>query len=228
MASFLLLLPAFLLRQESRSGSILNTRSLVLSGLRRHPGRTLPVIILFATGVFLVMAIGSNRKIAPGTAGEQEHSDGTGGFGYFIETTVPVSGSLNDPGVRATYGLEVPARFVQMKRLPGDDASCLNLNRVSRPPLLSVGRGILDGRFRFQELSDPDFRDRPWDLLEEPAGEGIIRAFADGNVIRWGLGLKVGDTLRYAAENGDSIRVVLSGALADVPAGPSPMVSGRP
>jgi ABC-type antimicrobial peptide transport system permease subunit len=122
---------------------------------------------------------------------------------------------LNNPLVRAKYGLETPSEFVQMKRLEGDDASCLNLNRVRNPPLLGVPAGAFAGRFRFTSLKNKEYQADPWKILEQELPGGVIPAVADQTVIQWGLGLKIGDTLKYKSETGDTVNMVLAGGLAN-------------
>ncbi len=178
------------------------------SNLYRNSSRSLSVILLFAIGIFMVVAIGANRK-APGLDG----GVGTGGFLFYMETTVPVPDNLNDPGVRGKYGLETVSEYVQMKKLEGDDASCLNLNRVSNPPLLGVPAGAFAGRFRFASLNQKEFREDPWKILEQESTGNTIHAVADQTVIQWGLGLKTGDTLKYKTEMGDTVNVILAGGL---------------
>jgi len=186
------------------------------TNLWRSSTRSLSVIILFAIGIFLVIAIGANRKMEVGDKGTGAQGyKGTGGFLYYLETTVPVTDNLNIPQVKAKYGLEAPSEFVQMKKLEGDDASCLNLNRVSNPPLLGVPAGSLKGRFRFASLADQRFRDDPWSILEQQLPGGAIPAVADQTVIQWSLGMQPGDTLRYLNEKGDTVKLVLVGGLAN-------------
>jgi len=201
---------------------IFNLNSLSLSNIRQNSNRSLSVILLFSIGMFMVIAIGANRKSVPREtqAGTQNNASlrdpsGTGGFTFYMETTVPVPDNLNKPDIRAKYGLETPSEFVQMKKLQGDDASCLNLNRVSNPPLLGVPAGSFSGRFRFQTLEDDQFKADPWKMLEQTRGKNIITAVADQTVIQWGLGLKIGDTLKYKTETGDTLHVVLAGGLAN-------------
>jgi ABC-type antimicrobial peptide transport system permease subunit len=181
------------------------------SNLARNGSRSLSIVLLFSIGVFMVIAIGANRK---GEEGDGLLS-GTGGFAFYVETTAPVADNLGSPAVRARYGLESTASFVQMKRLDGDDASCLNLNRVSNPALLGVPEGAFAGRFSFVSLADEAFRDDPWAILEAATDDGLVPAIADQTVIQWGLGLKTGDTLNYLAGNGDTVRVRLVGGLAN-------------
>jgi putative ABC transport system permease protein len=183
------------------------------SNLYRNSNRSLSVILLFAIGIFLVMAVGANRKNEGPSTGAGARTSGTGGFTFFLQTTVPIPDNLNNPAVRAKYGLDTPADFIQMKVREGDDASCLNLNRVKNPPILSVPPGAFEGRFRFLSLSDKAYRDDPWNLLNKELPGGAIPAIADQTVIQWGLGLKLGDTLKYQAENGDTVRLVLAGGL---------------
>lgn len=189
------------------------------SNLYRNSNRSLSVILLFAIGIFMVMAIGANRKstnpMNSTGSGPKNLSTGTGGFLFYMETTVPVPDDLNRPEVRAKYGMEVPSEFVQMKMLEGDDASCLNLNRVSNPPILGVPEGAFNGRFRFASLQHEEYPADPWGMLEQELPDGTITAFADQTVIQWGLGLKIGDTLRYKTEAGDTVNLILSGGLAN-------------
>jgi ABC-type lipoprotein release transport system permease subunit len=196
----------------------LTLASLGNSNLYRNSNRSLSVVLLFSIGVFMVIAIGANRKTT-GFSVETDHNlslqkaNGTGGFLFYMETTVPVPDNLNDPTVRARYGLETRSEFVQMKRLEGDDASCLNLNRVTNPPLLGVPSGAFSGRFRFISLADKKFSADPWKLLDRKLSPGCIPGVADQTVIQWGLGLKIGDTLKYKSENGDTVNIVLAGGL---------------
>jgi len=199
-------------RSGINSGNITTGRLAVLNG-RRNRGRSLTVIILFAMGMFMVIAVGGNRKTTEGTGASGQ--GGTGGYEFFMETTVPVPDNLNDPAVRAKYGLETESFFVQLKKVAGDDASCLNLNRVTQPPLLGVPAGSLDGRFSFAALAKGIDKDHPWQGLEQVSPDGCIHAYADLTVIQWGLMLKIGDTLSYATETGDTIHLVLAGGLAN-------------
>ncbi|OFY49363.1 MAG: hypothetical protein A2X22_02625 [Bacteroidetes bacterium GWF2_49_14] len=213
----LLLLSVRLIRYPGHNPARTLTLSILTrNNLLRNSGRSLSVILLFSIGIFMVIAVGANRKNA-GHEGIRAsgHGEGSGGFAFYMETTVPVADNLNDARVRAGYGLETKSEFVQMKKLDGDDASCLNLNRVSNPPLLGVPAGALEGRFTFASLLDDAGRDHPWRILETEMAGGVIPAIADQTVIQWGLGRKIGDTLKYTAENGDTLRLVLMGGLAN-------------
>ncbi|MEI6140039.1 MAG: FtsX-like permease family protein [Mariniphaga sp.] len=175
-------------------------------------GRSLTVIILFALGTFLIVSTGANRQDL--FANADEKTSGTGGFRYFAETSIPVLFSLNDNERRKTDGLTSDFSAVQFSRIEGDDASCLNLNRVSNPAILGAAPELLNGRFKFAAQAPEIVSDNVWKALNEPLPNGVIPAIADQTVIQWGLGLAIGDTLLYQNEAGDTLRVKLIGGLS--------------
>lgn len=187
-------------------------QGLVRSNLSRNRNRSLTIVILFALGTFLVVSTGANRQDM--FAGAAKKSSGAGGFHYFAETSVPVLFDLNDPSRRTSEGL--PAEFTasQFLRINGDDASCLNLNRISNPSILGTDPAQLSGRFTFVTGTDDLDPDDPWGSLDKELPGGVVPAIADQTVILWGLGMKVGDTLLYQNETGDTLRLKLIGGLA--------------
>jgi putative ABC transport system permease protein len=200
----------------SRSG-LQQERSLDLGLLsrknaRRNQVRSMSIVILFAIGSFLVISTGSNRKDLYANA--EEYSSGTGGFLYWAESTAPVLKQLNDPEVRYEYSLGEGYSFVQLRKADGDDASCLNLNKIINPQVLGVDPARLEGRYTFVTRTPYLDEDRPWSSLEQELPGGLIPAIADETVIKWGLGLSVGDTLHYVNSNGERMRLLLIGGLA--------------
>ena len=174
--------------------------------------RSLTIILLFALGTFSVVLTGANRRNPQREINDE--SSGTGGFQFFAESTIPILHDLNDPEVRYGSGLEGDYSFVQFRKNDGDDASCLNLNRVSNPVLLGVDPAFIEGRFSFV-ASTPDLDPgKPWGSLEKELEDGLIPAIADQTVIQWGLGKKTGDTLYYQSETGDTLRIRLIGGIA--------------
>jgi ABC-type antimicrobial peptide transport system permease subunit len=178
----------------------------------RNRTRSMSIILLFAIGAFLVISTGSNRKDLFRNA--DEPSSGTGGFLYYAESTVPVLKKLNDPGVRTEFGLEGDYSMVQFRRATGDDASCLNLNKIVNPQVLGVNPDQLEGRFSFVTKTGYLDEQDPWSSLDRELPGGVIPAIADETVIKWGLGLKVGDTLHFTNSNGGSMDLLLIGGLA--------------
>jgi ABC-type antimicrobial peptide transport system permease subunit len=175
--------------------------------LARNRGRSLTIVTLFALGTFLVISTGSYKLDL--FANAQDKSSGTGGFLWFVETTMPVLYNLNDTEKRAEEGIYEDFTAVQFRQVEGDDASCLNLNRIEQPAILGVDPGALSGRFSFTTRMDGLDAEDPWAALNEQVGDGSVPAIADQTVIQWGLGKKVGDELLYQNEKGDTLRLKL-------------------
>ncbi len=164
----------------------------------RRPGRSLATVALLACGVFLIVAVGANRKNPLTDTGKS--SSPTGGFALYGESALPVPDDLDE-----TEG-------VRFRIHDGDDASCLNLNRPQRPRIMGVEPGQLRGRFTFAKTIGKT--DDPWRLLNRIETDGATPAVADQATIVWALGKSVGDTLAYTDERGKTFRIRLVGALA--------------
>jgi len=187
----------------------------IRNGARRR-GRSLAVIGLLACGSFLVIAIGANRHDPMKDAGERW--SGTGGFALYGESTLPVLHDLNSEDGRKTYGLNADAlknvEFVPFRVHDGDDASCLNLNRVLTPRLSGMRPEELQARGAFTFTETIDGSDDPWLLLKGDEKSDTINAIGDQNTITWAVGKSVGDTLAYKDERGGTFHVRLVGAIA--------------
>ncbi|SHF69231.1 MacB-like core domain-containing protein [Mariniphaga anaerophila] len=207
LLGFLLGFRKILLKLDRRKTDEIRLSTLSVLNLARNKGRSLTVVILFALGTFLVISTGSNKLDL--FANAQDKSSGTGGFLYFAETTMPVLYNLNDREKRAEEGIYEDFTAVQFRKVQGDDASCLNLNRIAQPAILGVDPQKLEGRFSFAALMDGFNSADPWLDLNAPLDDGAIPAIADQTVIQWGLGKKVGDELLYQNEQGDTLRLKL-------------------
>ena len=199
-------------RTEQKSYDHLRLPVLSWKNALRNRTRSISIVILFAIGSFLVISTGSFRKDIFQNAGDRD--SGTGGFLYYAESTVPVLKDLGDPEVRFEYGLGESYSFVQFRLASGDDASCLNLNQVSTPPVLGVDPEELNGRFSFVTRTDHLDSERPWLTLQQELPGGVVPAIADETVIKWGLGMEVGDTLHYVNSRGKDMDLLLVGGLA--------------
>ena len=185
----------------------------------RNRMRSITLIGLLACGLFIVFTVGANRLNALKDA--EKRSAGTGGFALYGESSIPVLYDLNTTRGKQFYGLDAKksegVRYVQFRVKEGDDASCLNLNRVSTPRLIGVVPEELAVReaFTFAGMTDDVDPENPWMVLEKSLPEGQIPAVADMTVIVWGLGKAVGDTLAYTDENGETFNLKLVGGLAN-------------
>jgi len=194
--------------------------TLILRNINLKRRRAVTAAALLAIGTFTVIITGANKKTFYGT--ENSRHSGTGGFLFWAESTVPVLYDLNSSEGKEKYGLSDEAtldnvRFLQMLRLDGNDASCLNLNQVSQPAILGINPEYLDKQqsFSFLNLESAVSSQHPWLALSTPLAPGIIPGFADQTVIVWGLQKKIGDTLFYTAESGKVFGVKIIGGLAN-------------
>ena len=201
---------------DVKRNNVFEVRHLIWKNITRNRKRSISVIWLLALGTFTIVVTGANRKTFVGN--ENVRASGTGGFSLWVENSVPVLYDLNTQEGAAYYGLDgdkmgTHVSFVQFHNLPGDDASCLNLNQVSLPQILGVDPHIFDslGAFSFSHLLNST--SKPWLELTKNKNKEIIPAFADQTVIQWGLMLSIGDTLEYLNERGDTIHLLLVGGL---------------
>ena len=172
----------------------------------RLPGRNLTTVSVLASGVFMIVSVSAFRHDPREHA--YERNSGTGGFALFAQATLPIYEDLNTPEARSTFGLDEQvmgnASFVAMRVRDGDDASCLNLNRAQEPRLLGV---------RPEELQQRQAFATEWELLDEPQADGAVPAIGDEATVRWALGKKVGDTLTYVDERGNTFQLRIVGTM---------------
>lgn len=190
---------------------------LAIKNARRNIVRSIAVIALLAIGTFTIIITGANRLTFSGT--ENQRESGTGGYSFWVENTVPLLHNLNTDDGKKQYGLEDEpilnnVNFVQFHKLPGDDASCLNLNQVQLPQIIGVPANKFDSLHAFSFAKLYSEYSSPWLELNKDYGSGIIPAFADQTVIQWGLLKSVGDTLIYTNESGENIKLLLVGGLS--------------
>jgi putative ABC transport system permease protein len=201
-------------------GSTRPMESLTGLGLRnstRRSGRSLAVVALLACGVFLVIAVGANRRDP--LAHAQRRDSGTGGFALYGESAIGILHDLNSKAGRQSVALDdrglEGVRIVQLRVHDGDDASCFNLNRAQRPRLLGVQPEQLQvrGAFGFIDTIEAASKENAWDLLNRDQGEDVVPAIGDYPTIIWALGKSLGDEIDYSDEKGRRFRLRLVGML---------------
>jgi ABC-type antimicrobial peptide transport system permease subunit len=213
-----LILPGLLLMFNNQLGKKaknleFNWRTLMSNNISRNKKRSMSIMVLFALGTFITISTGLNQKNLYKNA--QERSSGTGGFQFYMETTLPILADLNDSEAQSNMGIDPPMKFLQMRKSEGDDASCLNLNRVSSPRILGVKSDLLEHHFTFvSQTADLD-PEQPWASLKKKLPGNVVPAIMDQTVIQWGLGKSVGDTLIYRNELGGELYLKIIGGLAN-------------
>ncbi len=179
----------------------------------RRRSTTISIAVL-ASGLFIVFAVGLNRKNFSNTS---ELITGTGGYTLWGENSVPLYHALstNEGGER--FGLsELPSgtSILQFFRHGGDDASCLNLNKAPQPTVLGVDAGRLaDASFTFAATADGIAKGKVlWEALSQKIGN-YYPVIADQTVLQWGLMKSVGDTISYLNKNGELVVLQFIGGL---------------
>jgi putative ABC transport system permease protein len=205
-------LALFRLIGTPRSNPSLTIAHLARLNIARRPTRSLVVVGSLAAGLFLVVSVTAFQKHGGGDW--QERSSPSGGFAFWIETTTPVHRSsasdstadiLNLGDQRAKLGDILPFRIGT-----GDDASCFNLNSVTRPRLLATDTSVLNQRGSFTIKSTAPGIDPTWKSLRE--GDAL-RAFIDETTLMWVLKKKPGDRIDYTDEQGNTFPLEIAGTL---------------
>jgi ABC-type lipoprotein release transport system permease subunit len=190
-------------------------RSVIGLGLRAttyRPGRSLVAIALVAAASFVIVAVGAFRR---GEASNlRDPKSESGGFTLLALSSQPLHHDPRTAEGRTALGLPADAldgvTLARFRRSAGEDASCLNLYRPSRPTILGAEDSFLkQNRFAFQRslAATPEERANPWLLLERESKDGTIPVVADGTTLEYVLGKKVGDEMPLG-DTGVRIRFV--------------------
>ena len=159
---------------------------------------------------------GANRKSFSADTSTRE--SGTGGYLLWGESATPLLYDLNSQKGRNEYdipGNTLDLSFIQIKKSDGDDASCLNLNSIASPALMGLDPSHFSDNEAFSfasELKDIEVAN-PWDALKLRPGERTIYGIVDQTVLQWSLYKKIGDTLLFSTENGETLNVIVSAGL---------------
>ena len=176
-------------------------RQLASRNASRHPLRSTMTIGLMATAAFLIMAIAAFR-LQPG-------QEGTGGFSLIGQTAQPLSRDLRQTQVRSELlgpdaSVLEDAMIAPLRLHVGQDASCNNLYKATRPTVLGVPESF-SGLFGNSSAQLPGFQwaadgglskeGSPWDALAEQASgsqQDPIPVIIDQNTAMWSLQMMKG------------------------------------
>jgi ABC-type antimicrobial peptide transport system permease subunit len=204
-------------RSVSGKGRIKNSRQLSHLYYSLNPSNAVTPILFIAAGIFTIVITGANRMNF--NEKQNKRSGGTGGYLLWCENTVAIHEDLNSESGRKTLGLDNDQlremSFVQMKRSSGNDASCLNLNHITAPPIIGLDPDIFIAEKAFSFSKALAFRgmNNPWQFLDLTSENNTIYGIADQTVLEWGLKLKPGDTLVLRAENGQPLNIIIAAGL---------------
>lgn len=150
-----------------------------------------------AAGIFVLFSVSLNRPDFEGAA-----ENLTGSYAIYAESRIPLQYDLNNPDVRKHLALkDLPefVRFLQLHKHIEDDASCLNLNKVSVPTVLGMPRDQM-AVFGIDSA------------ICDKRQSGLIPVVVDEETLMWSLQKSVGDTLSYRTQDGQTIPVLIAAA----------------
>ncbi|MDH6303726.1 putative ABC transport system permease protein [Parabacteroides sp. PF5-5] len=192
-------------RNGTPSTNSFTSEKLIWSTLLANKKQAILSFVTLTMGVFIVFSVGLNRK---GFADSSQIKTGTGGFSLWCESSVPVYHNMSTQAGREKLSLTAlpdDAEIMQCLRYSADDASCLNLNKVSTPTVLGVDMdALLTHDFRIEQ--------NPYPLNEV---QDVYPALVDATVLTWSLGMALGDTLFYEGDRGQRVGIRLSGTLSN-------------
>ncbi|HUR59205.1 MAG TPA: FtsX-like permease family protein [Opitutaceae bacterium] len=204
-------------RADAATSTPVDPGHLARLNLQARRSRSLTVVGLIATAVFMVLSVASFRK----HIGDdwRERPSGTGGFAFWVETTSPQNPARDGK----TDGFEIfeadaaqLTDIVPLRAGVGDNANCFNLNTTSQPRLLAVNPARLADRGAFSlKLGASEKSDAGWKTLSVAAPDGAIPALVDETTLMWALKRKVGHVLAYTDENGRAFNVRIAGTIPD-------------
>ncbi|MDH6358485.1 ABC transporter permease [Parabacteroides sp. PF5-9] len=168
-----------------------------------------------ATGVFIVFSVGLNRK---GFADSSQLRTGTGGYTLWCESTVPVYHNMATQAGRerlSLTALSTETTILQCLRYNADDASCLNLNKVTTPTVLGVDmQALTESDFQIELSLYPLEREAVFDRMQQKT-DSVYPALVDATVLTWSLVMNLGDTLWYEGDGGKRVGIQLIGTLSN-------------
>jgi putative ABC transport system permease protein len=191
-----------------------------------RPGRSVLCITLIASAAFIIVAVDAFRRDDSATAARERNSGG-GGYALLAESLLPIIHDPNTPEGRDALNLNVGGdadalagvTFARFRLRAGDDASCLNLYRPTRPRIIAPTEAFVrEGRFSFGSTLDAggETKANPWLLLDKEFEDGAVPFVADANSAAYVLHVGVGEV--FLLERGGGLaplRLRLVATLAD-------------
>ncbi len=198
---------------NSQLSKLLNSNlslfTLAVGSIQRNPTRTALAIGLISVATLLILSMSLFEAVPD--------AQGTGGFQWMAESSVPIGKSLND----STYVLETLGKqaseldgssIIAMRVRDGDDAGCNNLYQASQPRVLGISSSIVEydtnrrsiETFAWAGSATPiqeQERLSRWKILERDADGSIEHPFPvmiDMNTALWALHLTGGIGQKFA------------------------------
>ena len=214
MITFALLGDYLICSKGKPSSAEFTDHNMVFRTLYAHRKQAILSYFSLAFGVFIVFSVGLNR---PDFSNASHLENATGGYSLWCESSIPVYHNINTPLGREKLNLrDLPesTSILQCLKYSADEASCLNLNKVSSPSVLGIDlKELLSGSMKVQKSIFPDQKGEELIQLLKSSNKKVIPALVDATVLQWSLGKSLGDTLFYTGSNGQEYAIQLAGTL---------------
>ncbi|MCW3785276.1 ABC transporter permease [Plebeiibacterium sediminum] len=213
MITFALLGDYIICSKGKTSTHQFNDEKMIFRTLLANRKQALLSYFSLAFGVFIVFSVGLNRQ---DFSNSSKLENATGGYTLWCESSIPVYHNINTISGREKLNLQDlqdETQILQCLKYSADEASCLNLNKVSTPSVLGVDlKSLLSGPMQVQnniyDLKGDDLHNQ---LKVE--NNKVIPALVDATVLQWSLGKTLGDTIYYTGSDGQEYPVLLAGTL---------------
>jgi putative ABC transport system permease protein len=187
-------------------------KRLIWAELQANKKRAWLSFATLASGVLIVFSVGLNRR---GFADSSQLKSGTGGYSLWCESSLPIYHNIADREGRNKLALtDLPddVQILQAFRYSADDASCLNLNKVTQATVLGLDMNIFKhSDFKIlQNIYKESIN--AFDSLCV-AHDSVYPVVVDETTLLWGLQRKIGDTIRYESGNGRTVYLQISASL---------------
>lgn len=193
----------------------IDRKRLVWDTLYAHKKRATLSFFALAIGVFIVFSVGLNRQ---DFSGSSQVRTGTGGYTLWCQSNVPVYYDLTTRKGKEKLTLtDLPAttEIVQCLRYQADDASCLNLNKVTSPTVLGIDMQTLsESDLQIEQSIYKEGREHVFKQIRHKEGT-VYPALVDATVLTWSIGLNLGDTLYYKGDGGQEVAIRLAATLSN-------------
>lgn len=163
-------------------------------------------------GVFTVFAVGLNR---PDFSDADMFATATGGYDVYIDSRVPIQYDLNNEAVRRKLSLtDLPdgTLFLQFMRHTQDEASCLNLNKVTTPTVLGIELKDMEAfGLTANEINRLNDYTANRNIGSSNNRLPLPSVYIDQESLIWSMMKSVGDTIIYKNSRGEDTPVLIAG-----------------
>lgn len=199
-------------------GAYKSMHSLASRNAVANAGRSLLVVGLLASAIFVIVAVAANTRDLS-AIDTSDRNSGTGGFQLQAISSVPPAYDIATPAGRANLGFSAEdekafdgVEIVGFLASPGEDISCLNISRPTYPRLLGVPEKMRTrGGFRLFTMGGRE----PWDAIDLEVDDlpHSIPTLGDEASVRWTLHSSLEKVYTMPGPDGEPLYLRFTGLL---------------